>query len=278
MAILGAMLQIAAAAQPTLPDLTVKAGEHTVTLSWVCQYDKLQSITVRRSSDSLSDYRKIAELRPEKKGKQGYTDPEPLTGRSFYKLLITFGSGLTWSSNYVGVTMKAPEPAAPPPLPSREPQEPLLLKAKVGSLAATPVSDERYAYHAPTPNFQVSKLSDSMMLHGDTIVAAQKPLPRRLHYTVAPDTAVTPELFMHSRHITTDETTGDVLITFSESLKLNHYSARFYDADNRLLWTLPRIKEQMMIMDRRNFQHSGTYLMILKKDGKEEDRGNFVIR
>src|ERR1043165_4924861 len=78
------------AAQPMLPAITGAADGGVALLAWVCQYDGVKAITVKRSADSLANYSIVGYVKNTAKGLQAFADGQPLAGNNFYKLNIAF--------------------------------------------------------------------------------------------------------------------------------------------------------------------------------------------
>ncbi len=106
-------------AQPTLPDIAGAADKGIVILSWNCQYNGVKSIAVLRSIDSVFNYAPIGKVKKTDKGIQAFVDGHPTGGTNYYKLVVLFSSGLTWTSNHCNVFV-APSDAAPVRLPSND--------------------------------------------------------------------------------------------------------------------------------------------------------------
>src|SRR5271156_5400456 len=94
-------------AQPALPDIEGKADSDKVTLRWTSPYSNIKSIAVLRSPDNIN-YATIGNLYKVSKGEQEYVDEHAAGGNSYYKLTITFRSGLNWSSNHCKVSPGRP--------------------------------------------------------------------------------------------------------------------------------------------------------------------------
>ncbi len=90
-----------ACAQPVLPDVQAITQEGVNVISWTCQYDKLKTIAVQRSSDSVYNFATIGFVKDLKKGVQAFIDGHPNPGVNWYRLYIVFSSDLTWYSNRV---------------------------------------------------------------------------------------------------------------------------------------------------------------------------------
>lgn len=122
--------------QPTLPDITGNNEKGIVILSWVCQFDGVKSISVRRSADSLFNFSTIGYVKNVLKGTQAFADGRPFPGRNFYKLSIVFNSGLTWTSNHVGVEVDPATLNNRRALPNSEALQKLLITENTDKLPA----------------------------------------------------------------------------------------------------------------------------------------------
>jgi hypothetical protein len=98
-------MPIKAVAQPVLPNVSVGMDSGVVVLSWFCQFDAVKEILVKRSGDSMGNYRVIGNVRNTGKGVQSFTDLHPDTGINYYKLNVVFKSGLNWGSNLCRVVV-----------------------------------------------------------------------------------------------------------------------------------------------------------------------------
>lgn len=105
-------------AQATLPDFTILNQNGVNVLSWVSEYDRLKSISVERSTDSIYNYKTIGYVKILKKGVQAFVDGHPNPGNNYYRLNIVFASDLNWQSNrariFVDSTQLAKQSMLPP--------------------------------------------------------------------------------------------------------------------------------------------------------------------
>ena len=276
---LSLLLSFAGVAQPTLPDMEAHKQAANIVLSWNCQYEKLKSVRIRRSDDSVTGFQVIGELFNQKRGVQSFTDTAPLHGDSYYKLMITFASGLNWSSNTIH-TYFAGKPVV------------------TGPVADTnrPASIHKISVADPVPGtlnggaFPVSQgpkaLPPQTHIPATTLIAIPETTPVveppkekiRLRFHERTDTAVLPELFIDSKYARIDPATGFLLLSLPDNAPVQHYSLKIFDDRNKLIWQVPLLREPRILMDKRNFQKRGTYQFILFKNGFEMDTGNFVIR
>jgi len=257
---------IEAIAQPSLPDISASAEGGTVTLVWNCQYDGIKTITVMRSADSANNYTHIGNVKKPEKGIQSFTDYHPDPGKNFYRLSILFNTGLTWSSNHIGIytqPAKAVLPAASPP-------EQVITKE-----TATP---EKTILPKPAPP-KLSITFDSDTSHLNAIPVAgnanKNTTPqqtKRINISFD-DPESNPSTIITSRFIFTDSATGHVDMFLPEDVKEHHYSVKFYDAENEVIIDIPKINSPKIIIDKRNFQKAGVYKFILRRDVTEFESG-----
>lgn len=83
-----------------LPNIMCAQEGGAVRLTWICQYDGIKAVIVKRSYDSSRNYNQIGTVGEVAKGVQTFVDERPIVGRSFYKVSVVFKSGLNWASNY----------------------------------------------------------------------------------------------------------------------------------------------------------------------------------
>jgi hypothetical protein len=91
-------------AQPILPSIDCQLTAGKVSLAWMCQYDGVKVVIVKRSADSMHNYESIGVLERAAIGAQHFIDTLPLSGVSFYKIAVIFNSDLVWHSNHCRIT------------------------------------------------------------------------------------------------------------------------------------------------------------------------------
>ena len=220
-------------AQSVLPAINAVADSGLVTLNWVCQYDGVKSIAVKRSTDSNANFTTIGYVKGITKGAQYYTDYAPIVGAGYYKLSIVFNSGLSWSSNVVKAVSDKPH---------------LLLKTRSSSTQPPSIT-------ATIPEVGITD-----------IYSKQEPkLSFRLSY---PDMDMNDVSFILPRYIATHKVFGHVVVTLPvPDFKQYIYSVRFFTPTGRHIVDIPHIKLPEIIIDKRNFGRSGTYKYVIRRDG-----------
>lgn len=92
-------------AQPLLPSIQCISSSDSVSVSWQCHFPSVKAISVARSSDSIKGYTIIGQPASLLPGFHSFTDYNAPVGRNFYRVSVTFSSGLLWHSNRCAVTV-----------------------------------------------------------------------------------------------------------------------------------------------------------------------------
>lgn len=79
-----------------------------------------------------------------------------------------------------------------------------------------------------------------------------------------------------SRYVFTNPFTGNINIEIPGALD-NTYTLIFYDQNEKKVLEIPSILEDVIILDKRNFQSNGTFKFKLFKNKKEFDKGIVTI-
>jgi len=286
-------------AQPTLPDVAAAANNGIVILSWNCQYTGIKSITVLRSSDSVANYATIGKVKKLDKGTQAFVDGHPAPGKNFYRLIILFRSGLSWSSNHTSIYV-APVSSNDKKLPPNDSLQRYITtsdtarrnqvqtaqtrpQVKKDILAVDPEDDvpDDDDDAPPTPATAAdSKKKVYISFNMDTVNTGTKPAViqdnpvnnYKVTVTFEDPNDVVPT-FIRSMYVYTDNATGHVKMNLPDDVATHHYSVKFYDGQNRMITEVPRINSAQIIFDKRNFQHKGTYKFVLRRDVVELETG-----
>lgn len=249
---------VSSKAQPLLPDIVCGTENGVNILSWTSQFDGLKSIAVQRSADSMYNFSTVGYVKNLKKGPQGFIDGHPTAGSNWYKLYIVFNSDLVWYSNACKVMVDS---AA------------LLNKAVL------------------PPNDSLQKLTSKIQVHIDTTIEAKK--VRVGGTNVFKDTFVQtvnasiklgvpePEAsdaysYIKSRYVFTNPFTGHINIEIPDFAK-HKYQLIFYNQQNRKIFDIARITENVLIVDKRNFQKKGIFIFELLRDGERYELGYVTI-
>ena len=266
---------IYAVAQPTLPDLAGAADKGVVVLSWVCQYDGIKSIAVMRSADSTKINQNVGYVKELGKGLQAFADGHPEAGKNFYKLVIVFKSGLSWSSNRLGVYVdKAMLQDSKTALPANDSIQHFVVSEEMaGKSSGKQADNDTGRRHKILISFEVDSNTVSTQTYRTTAIPPQKRI------TVSfDDPSYNEATFIQYKYISIDPATGHVHMILSDDVGLHHYSIKFYDGQNHVVIEVPKISRPNIIFDRRNFQKKGIYKFVIRRDVVELESGYVEIK
>ena len=312
-----------AIAQPTLPDIAGAADKGLVILSWNCQYDGVKKITVLRSSDSSYNFSEIGKVKKLEKGVQAFVDGHPNAGRNYYRIIVVFSSGLTWSSNrcYVEVersemeksnahlppndsiqryivttdTAKRKGAVTAPPLTKQPVKDNLSVEPEEDSEQATTKTKRTAGEkedNEETDTAGIVKPAEPkrriyLSFDMDTITytiasskpqSSNKPVQHKVISVSFDDPTTTMPTFIRSLYVFTDPVSGHVNLNLPNDVASHHYSIKFYNQENQVILEVPKLNASKIIIDKRNFQHSGVYKFVLRKDVTELEQGYITLQ
>ncbi len=70
---------------------------------------------------------------------------------------------------------------------------------------------------------------------------------------------------------------GDLIISVP-SASIGRYSIRFYEGDHYFLFEIKKIPDPMLIIEKSNFQHAGTFRYEVYQDNALIEKGSFSIK
>lgn len=235
-------------AQPVLPNITGTAEGGVVLLSWACQYDGVKAIAVKRSSDSVVNFKIIGYVKNTAKGIQAFADGHPQVGTNYYRLNVVFKSGLNWSSNHCRIFVDS---------------EQILARKRV------PINDSLQRFII---------VHDTLPQPGLTTIpmgSIEPPMPKIK--LVFPEQDMEDASFIKSEYLAVNPLNGHLVITLPDDFGKHTYSIKFYSQGVKLVMEIPELKQAKTILDKRNFQRKGKYRFVLKKDGMELESGYINI-
>ncbi len=261
-------------AQPVLPDIDGATGKGIVMLSWTCQYDGVKTIVVRRSADSMFNYKIVGYVRKTARGVQAFVDGHPQAGNNYYKLNIVFNSGLNWSSNRRRVFIDSAQIASRSvSLPSNDSLQHYTITEVVADTAPKPGTKKVGGSDtaANKGRGRSVELSFNVILPDTTaptdMVAVTPPIVRRKIVLSFPEPDIEEATFIKSVYVSVNPLTGHVEIRLPADAKEHKYSLKFYNRWGKEVLDIPQINSAFSILDKRNFQKKGSYKVVLKKDG-----------
>lgn len=283
--------------------MCVNSGGNVV-INWTCQYDGVKSIDVLRSVDKDFNYSEIGKVKNLKRGAQQYIDSTPQQGDNYYKLLITFKSGLNWHSDHGQVQVTATKKTTPvsgmyakpnvvknevKPLHEVQKKDSIKMASKSGAVnPELPTNKTRAGAELGINNGKVNASGVQTVITSNKTGVLNKTSTGKLdsnlththkHFSlpVTHDTDADPVCQITSKYVFVDTNTGQVNIEIKDELKIHHYSVKFYDRSHTAVLDIPRINVEKIIFDKRNFRQKGTYKFVLRKDNLEWDSGFIVI-
>ncbi|HTR28022.1 MAG TPA: hypothetical protein VMH27_02060 [Puia sp.] len=284
--------------QDTLPRFTVTArGPGKILISWHNRYPVVTQISIQRSSDSLRDFTTLLTVPDPTLPENGAVDSKAPHPNFFYRLFVVFNNGqylFTGShrpqsnpveSEVVVREDKAAEKvlakAVEPRIVFVDPggaRKPASIKNPVAARGSVPISDMAFTsiyvrrgdkVIGQISSRQIQSFRDSVLnrtrdtlvfIDGDTLMI--KPF-------------VAPEVYKVSTYVYTGRY-GNIHVSLPEAAR-RHYSVRFFDESNRLLFELADIKDPALILDKTNFHHAGWFRFELYDGDQLKEKNKLFI-
>ncbi len=273
-----------ALSQPVLPDISGSTDKGIVILSWTNQYSGIKSISVLHSQDSIRNFTNIGEVQKMDKGVQAFVDGHAIAGNNFYKLSILYTSGLKWASNLCKVTVPSGDiDNMRPKLPTNDSLQKYLVNGRINQYEL-PISHKNTSpsneQTTPTkPKVAISFAMDTLQVTSKQYLDTStnhNNTSRKISITFDdPDT--NPSGLTKPRFLSTDTSTGHVVISMPNDIKQHNYSIKFYNEHNHVINEIPHINYPKIILDKRNFQRKGMYKFIIRRDVVELETGFITI-
>ncbi len=279
-----------AVAQPSLPDMAGSADKGVVILSWVSQYANVKSIAVLRSTDSNNIKQNIGYVKVLDKGLQAFADAHPVAGKNFYKLVITFKSGVTWTSNRLCVNVdRAMLEHADTSMPANDSIQRFVITEEmidVGKANGLPTSRPSRGNGSMTSQDTTRKHKVVISFEFDTTAVAEEAFAgtankisaAKKKITVAfDDQGGSAAAAVISRYVFADGENGHVHMNLPDDVSAHHYSVKFYNDRGNMIFEVPRINVPKTVIDKRNFQKRGVYKFVLRRDVVELEAGYVTV-
>lgn len=262
--------------QDTLPKFTatVRTGNRVI-ISWSNPFETLVQVAVQRSYDSLKRYTTVYSAPSPELPANGFSEQIPPGIKVYYRIFYVLKGG-----SYFFSKVKVPSASTATTSPydnntyvssnnqNRDKANEIVKEAakapdklifiKVGDILYSTVTNEGYL-----------KLRDSIMrqtkdtlfpIANDTILIKKYSLP----YTFSP-----------SKYVYIDRQ-GFLNIKLSDAAT-KHYEIIITDENHKPVMELKQLKDPLLIMDKTNFYHAGWYNFDLLEDGKQKERGKFLL-
>jgi hypothetical protein len=282
-------------AQDTLPRFSATArGPGKILISWHNRYPVVSQISIQRSADSLRNFTTLLTVPDPRLPENGAMDNNALHPNFFYRLFIVLDNG-----KYVFTPSHRPHSQSEnPPAPKQKDEESdeTVVRAAANNrlLVMSPVSD-RMKIRTPTaihglPELTLSntvyvRKGDSLIgqLTGTKIQSFRDSLLRKTKDTllfIDGDTLlikpfVAKEIYRPSPFIFTGRY-GNIQVNLPEATS-RHYSAKFFDENDKLLFELSEIRDPNLTLDKTNFRHSGWFHFELYDGDQLKEKNKFFI-
>ncbi|MFT3822452.1 MAG: hypothetical protein QM731_00980 [Chitinophagaceae bacterium] len=258
--------------QDTLPNFSVvDRGNNKIIISWTNTNQSINQISIQRSLDSTRNFKTIMTVPDPRVPQNGFADAKVPNAVMFYRLFIVLDSSGKYTFTpskkaYLDTTTKE----EPRPSPAAE----NIVKSggkKETFAAGLLIIKRRDTIVQLIPEKDFKKFRDSLMFktkdtlssrHGDTFLI--KPFVPK-----APK-----EVIVVSKYVHPDKE-GNILIQIPVSD--HHYSVKFFEENNSFLFEIKQVKGPLLIVDKVNFVHAGTFLFELYEDGKLKEKNKIVI-
>ncbi|HEV3410966.1 MAG TPA: hypothetical protein VG101_00750 [Puia sp.] len=286
-------------AQDTLPRFTATArGTGKILISWHNKYPVVTQISIQRSTDSLRNFTTLLTVPDPTLPENGAVDTKAPHPNFFYRLFIVFDNGhylFTPShrpQSNIGqseVVVREEKAAEKVLAKAAEPRivfvdqgnshQPAPIRNPGGAHGTVPISDVAYSgtifvrrYDSiigKVPGRQIQAFRDSVLtrtrdtlvfIDGDTLVI--KPF-------------MPAEIYKVSAYVYTGRY-GNIHVSLPEAGK-RHYSVRFFDENNKLMFELAEIKDPALIVDKTNFLHAGWFRFELYDGDQLKEKNKLFI-
>jgi hypothetical protein len=241
--------------QEVLPDITVKNYNGKIIVSWLNDYKiPIQNILIQRSFDSLKNYSTIGTVLNPQNLENGYPNNNPPYNKMYYRLTILFNGG-KYEISRSHRPIKEIIPMAPmdiTAIPKTAIEIPIVHTVIDSALKIIVDSVKK-------ESFRIKKDSSSKLTGIKTIIK-----PERIIETPYPSLRI----------YTSKQNTVNIQIP---DAKINNYSVRFYDENNKLIFQIKKIREELLYIEKYNFIHSGWFYFEIYENGELFEKNKFFI-
>ncbi|MFT4024238.1 MAG: hypothetical protein QM664_10695 [Flavihumibacter sp.] len=277
-------------AQDALPQFTaIRKPENRVTISWTNPFgNKIRQLSIQRSADSTRFFKSIVTLPDPTLSKNAYADLKSPDTLQYYRLYILLEGGhYIFGKAQRALRYTAAPPAEKPvvvkiiPSPPDKREEPKFSDNKITDkqiekpVKRDIIAEKNYIIkRADTvkgnlPESKMRAFRDSINLYTkDTLLSV-------VNDTIIIRPFIPKEVFVLSKYIFTDKS-GLLHIELPEAPRRS-YKVRFYEEDKTFLFEVRNIRDQVLLLDKANFQHAGWFLYELLDDDKLIEKNRFFI-
>jgi hypothetical protein len=287
-------------AQDTLPRFSATArGTGKILISWHNPYPVVTQISIQRSADSLKNFSTLLTVPDPTLPENGAVDNKAPHPNFYYRLFVVLESGkyLFTASHRPRSDIKESQTAVHED--NAEESASVATSTRILYIAPTspkgrqpaPIQIPSAIHGAPeTPEIAIS--STIFVRKGDSIVITltgrQIPAFRDSLLNKTRDTLVfidgdtilikpfvPVEVYKVSPYVFTGRY-GNIHISLPEAPR-RHYSVRFFDENNKLLFELSEIKDPSLILDKTDFHHAGWFRFELYDGDQLKEKNKLFI-
>jgi hypothetical protein len=254
--------------QDSLPNLSVKNKSGKVILSWTNPYVDVVQINIQRSQDSLKGFKTILTVADPKAVTNGFLDSKSPNTMQYYRLYVQQDGGkyfFTGSFKPVLDTTKA-KPKTATAKAVKKPETPATENPSTAIISAESTEPDKVEVESGSNNKIVKnsvgrkKLSNTQPI-GVGEVEADAPADQEFH---AP-----------SVHVYTNPQ-GHVIMVLPPE-KTNQYTLKFYKDDGTPLFTMNKVRDSHVTLDKTNFIRSGWFRFELIENNAIKEKNRFFI-
>ena len=292
---IGVFLTVVLRAQDTLPRFTATArGPGKILISWHNKYPVVSQISIQRSTDSLRDFTTLITVPDPRLPENGAVDNKAPHPNFYYRLFIVLDNG-----KYLFTPSRRPrantgETSAA--VAADNADNAILRTADTRVLFFSPANSKTKATIKPpssihgSPELSISssifvRKGDSLLgqLPGTAVQAFRDSVLSHSKDTLVfidGDTLlikpfVPKEVYKVSTYVYTGKL-GNVHITLPDAAK-RHYTVKFFDENNKLLFQLSEIRDPSLLLDKTNFHHAGWFNFELYDGDQLKEKNKFFI-
>jgi hypothetical protein len=281
-------------AQDTLPRFTATVrGPGKILISWHNNYPVVTQISIQRSADSLKNFTTLLTVPDPKLPANGAVEKAPQPN-FYYRLFIVLDNG-----KYLFTSSRRPNTATIEPAPavrSDTTDETISTAARNRVLIVSPPDNKtRTSRNLPSaihglPEISISttvfiRKGDSLLgqLSGAAVQSFRDSVLRRTKDTlifIDGDTMlikpfIAKEVYKTSVYVFAGKM-GNIHVALPDAAK-KHYTVKFLDENNKLLFELSEIKDPSLILDKTNFHHYGWFRFELYDGELLKEKNKFFI-
>ena len=284
-------------AQDTLPRFSATArGPGRILISWHNKYPVVTQINIQRSADSLKNFATLLTVPDPRLPENGAMDTKATHPNFYYRLFIVLDKG-----KYIFTPSRRPhsrteETVTTAPKEEDDAEESIARAANTRLLVIAPPTDKQGS-RIKTPatihglpelalsNTVFVRKGDSLLgqLSGRQVQTFRDSLLRRTKDTlifIDGDTLlikpfIAKEVYRVSPYVYTNKY-GNINVSLAEA-RTRHYSVKFFDENDKLLFELSEIRDPSLILDKTNFRHSGWFHFELYDGSQLKEKNKFFI-